>query len=82
MRLLRTYRKAENAGGSVTDTLLRDGLLGLLHANANNVALVIFQGFLATVARWNCCRVLSRACEVPEEWIKFVVADDDEIYIG
>ena len=73
MRLLRKYRPAEDAGGS----LLRDGLLGLLYSNHNNVSLVVFQGFLATVARWNCCRVLSRAREVPKEWINFVVADDD-----
>ncbi|KAF8799183.1 hypothetical protein BYT27DRAFT_6873048 [Phlegmacium glaucopus] len=83
MRLLRKYRKAENAGGSLTDTLLRDGLLGLLHSNRNNVSLVVFQGLLATVARWNCCRVLSRAREAPEEWIKFIVADDDDdIYMS
>ena len=83
MRLLRKYKKAENAGRNLVDAILRDGLLGLLHYNPNNISLIVYQGFLATVARWNCCRVLSRAREVPEEWIKFVIADDDDdIYMG
>lgn len=81
MRLFLKYSQNENADRALTDTLLRDGLLGLLHSNRNNVSLVVFQGFLAIVAQWNCCRVLSRAREAPEEWIKFVVADDDDIYM-
>lgn len=81
MRLLRRYMEAEHASESLANSSVRDGLLGLLHANRNNVSLVVFQGFLATVVRWNCCRVLSRARQAPEEWIKFVVADDDDIYM-
>ena len=79
MRLLRQYKKAEPVDQHV---LLQNGLLGLLRSNSNNVCLVVFQGFLAILVRWNCCRVLSRAYEAPEEWIKFVIADDDDIYMS
>ena len=62
---------------------IRAELKKLLQPNkANNVALVVFQGFLGTFALWNAQRVLMRAREAPEEWIRFLAADEDEIYIG
>lgn len=62
---------------------IRSDLKKLLQPNkANNVALVVFQGFLGTFALWNAQRVLMRAREAPEEWIRFLAADEDEIYIG
>ena len=76
-RLFRQYSAASN-----TSDTLREKLQALLISNRNNVALVVYQGFLATLARCNSARVLLRAREAPQEWIRFIVADDDYIYIG
>lgn len=62
---------------------IRNELKKLLQPDkANNVALVVFQGFLGTFALWNSLRVLMRAREAPEEWIRFLAVDEDEIFIG
>ncbi|KAF8149157.1 hypothetical protein B0H34DRAFT_197165 [Crassisporium funariophilum] len=82
MRLLREYTMVDNASGRHSDPSLRTELQGLLLSNRNNVALVVFQGFLAIVSLWNSSRVLMRAREAPEEWIRFVVADDDDVFLG
>ena len=83
MQLFRQYSVAGNTSntGWSGDTL-REELRALLVTNRNNVALVIYQGFFATIARLNSAKVLPRAREAPEEWIRFVVADDAYIYIG
>jgi len=83
MQLFRQYSVAcntSNTGRSV-DTL-REELRKLLISNTNNVALVVYQGFFAQLARWNSGRVLLRAREAPQEWIRFIAADEDYIYIG
>ena len=77
MQLFRQYSVA-----SYTSDTLREKLQALLISNRNNVALVVYQGLFASLARWNQARVLLRAREAPEEWIQFIVADDDYIYIG
>ncbi|KJA28613.1 hypothetical protein HYPSUDRAFT_34056 [Hypholoma sublateritium FD-334 SS-4] len=62
---------------------IRAELKKLLQPNkANNVALVVFQGFLGTFALWNSLRVLTHAREAPEEWIRFLTVDEDGVYIG
>lgn len=62
---------------------IRNELKNLLQPNkANNVTLLVYQGFLGTTALWNSVRVLSRAREAPEEWIGFVNADEDDVFIG
>ena len=62
--------------------ILRNELQELLSSDPNNVALVVYQGFFATISRLNSAKVLPRAREAPEEWIRFITADDDYIYVG
>jgi hypothetical protein len=54
----------------------------LLDRRRDNIALVVMQGALAVQMRWNAERISSRIREVPEEWLKFVVAENDDIFIG
>ncbi|KAF8814014.1 hypothetical protein BYT27DRAFT_7250425 [Phlegmacium glaucopus] len=71
-----------NGGGRLSNGHIQQELQKLLHTNKNNVALVAFQGFIAFLSLWNASRVLLRAREAPEEWIRFVGAEDDELFIG
>ncbi|KAF8814010.1 hypothetical protein BYT27DRAFT_7206382 [Phlegmacium glaucopus] len=71
-----------NGGGRLSNGQIQQELQKLLHTNKNNVALVAFQGILAFVSQWNASRVLLRAREAPEEWIRFVGAEDDKLFIG
>ena len=79
-RFARLFRQ-HSAATNVSDSL-REELRALLISNRNNVALVVYQGFFAILARFNSAKVLRRAREAPQEWIRFIVADDDYIYIG
>ena len=82
-QLFRQYLVACNTSNTrrCGDTL-REELRVLLNFNSNDIVLVIFQGFYAALALLNCAKILSRAREAPEEWNRFIVADDDYIYIG
>jgi hypothetical protein len=40
------------------------------------------QGYFALLVQWNASRILLKAREAPEEWIRFVGAEDDELFIG
>ena len=82
--MLRDFQPSSASNAFVhSHPAIRTELKKLLQPNkANNVALVVFQGFLGTFALWNAQRVLMRAREAPEEWIRFLAADEDEIYIG
>jgi hypothetical protein len=71
-----------NGAGMFSKGHIQQQLLAVLHTNKNNVALVAMQGFFAVVSQWNASRVLQRAREAPEEWIRFVGADDDELFMG
>ena len=77
MQLFRQHSVKSNISN-----ILRKELKALLISNRNNVALVVYQGFFAILARWNYARVLPKVREAPEEWIRFIAADDDYIYIG
>ena len=79
-RFTQLFRQ-HSAATNTSDTL-REELRALLISNRNNVALVVYQGFFAILARHNSAKVLLRAREAPEEWNRFIVADDDYIYIG
>lgn len=81
MAIYRKYSMADSSIRSSGDTV-REELLALLRNNRNNVALVVYQGFFAILTRVNSARVLLRAREAPQEWIRFMAADDDYIYIG
>jgi len=61
---------------------IQEELLAVLQTKKNNVALVAMQGIYAVLSQWNASRVLFKAREAPEEWIRFVGADDDELFIG
>ena len=61
---------------------LQRALQALLDRRRDNIALVVMQGALAVQMRWNAERISSRIREVPEEWLKFVVAENDDIFIG
>ncbi|KAF8967548.1 hypothetical protein BDZ97DRAFT_1803931 [Flammula alnicola] len=82
IRILGEFQEVNRVPGRLSDAPVRRELQTLLQSNVNNVALVVLQGFFALFAQWNASRVLSRAREAPDEWIRFVGADDDEMYIG
>jgi len=69
-------------GGWLSKRRIQQELLAVLHTNKNNVALVAIQGFFAVISQWNASQVLLRAREAPEEWIRFVGADDDKLFMG
>jgi hypothetical protein len=71
-----------NGAGRLSKGHIRQELLAVLHTNKNNVTLVAIQGVFALLSQWNVSRVLLRAREAPDEWIRFVGADDDELFIG
>ena len=71
-----------NSAGRLGEEYIQKELIALLDTSKNNVALVAFQGYFALLLRWNASRILLRAREAPEEWIRFVGADDDELFIG
>ena len=73
---------SSNGAGRLSNGKIQEELQTLLNTNKNNVALVAFQGFCAILSQWNASRVLLRAREAPDEWIRFVGADDDELFIG
>ena len=73
---------SSNGAGKLGNGQIQRELQTLLHTNKNNVTLVALQGFLALLSQWNTSRVLLRAREAPDEWIRFVGADDDELFIG
>jgi hypothetical protein len=62
--------------------LLRNQLQAVLDRNANNIALVVAQGALAFLARYNALRILERVVEAPEEWFRIVAADDADMFVG
>jgi hypothetical protein len=71
-----------HGAGRLSKGHVQQELLALLHNKKNNVALVAIHGVLAVVSQWNASRVLLRAREAPEEWIRFVGLDDDELFLG
>ena len=77
-----TLDDLNGAGRRLGKEHIQKELLDLLHKNKNNVALVAIQGLLAVLSQWNADQALLRGREAPEEWIRFVGADDDELFIG
>ena len=73
-----------NSAGRLSEEYIRNDLSALLvlRTNKNNVAHVVFQAYFAVLLQWNASRILTRARETPEEWIRFVGAEDDELFIG
>ena len=75
-----------NSAGRLSEEHIQRELLALLRKSTGkdnlNVALVAFQGYLAMLLKWNASRILTNAREAPEEWIRFVGADDDELFMG
>ena len=84
LQILNGFPNTDDLNGAVrlSDGHIKQQLLSVLHTNKNNVALVAIQGVFALLSQWNASRVLLRAREAPEEWIRFVGADDDELFIG
>lgn len=83
LHILHEFQSTAASSAFVHSHPIRDELRKLLQPNkANNVALLVYQGYLGSIAMWNCARILSRAREAPEEWIRFISADDDELFIG
>lgn len=79
LHLLKEVKPVDNVRSDIS---IQEELQNLLQSNKNNVALVVLQGLLGMISLWNSSRVLSRAREAPAEWIRFVGADDDEVFIG
>ena len=71
-----------NSAGRLSKDHIQKELFAVLDTNKNNVALVAIQGYIAVLLQWNASRILLRAREAPEEWIRFVGADDDELFLG
>ena len=71
-----------NGAGKLSKSNIQQELSAVLHTNKNNVALVAIQGAFALLSQWNASRVLMTAREAPEKWIRFVGADDEELFIG
>ena len=71
-----------NSAGRVSEEHIQKELFALLDTNKNNVALVAIQGYFAVLLQWNASRILLNAREAPEEWTRFVGADDDDLFIG
>ncbi|PPQ96157.1 hypothetical protein CVT26_004792 [Gymnopilus dilepis] len=84
LRILDDFQPMDgsSAAGRLSNSQIQRELQSMLQSNKNNVALVVFQGFLALLSQWNSSRVLSRAREAPDEWVRFVGADDDDLFIG
>ena len=71
-----------SSAGRLSEDHIQKELFALLETNKNNVALVAIQGYFALLLKWNASRILMNAREAPEEWIRFVGADDDDLFIG
>jgi hypothetical protein len=84
LQILDGFQLMDNPNGArrVSNVQIQQELQKLLHTSKNNVALVAFQGIIAFLSLWNASRVLLQAREAPEEWIRFVGAEDDELFIG
>jgi len=84
IRILNNFPPVDdlNDCGRLSKEYIRQELLTVVHTNKNNVALVAIQGLFAVLSQWNASRILLRARESPEEWIQFVGADDDELFMG
>jgi hypothetical protein len=63
-------------------TSLRHELQILLADNPKSIVLVAYQAYFGVINKWNAAQVLARAREAPKEWISFVLAEDDDIFIG
>jgi hypothetical protein len=61
---------------------LRQELQKLLFPRQENIALVVAQGALALLVRCNAQAILNMAKEVPEEWMRIVLAADGDMFIG
>lgn len=81
-RFLHLLNESKPVDNVRSDIPIQRELQNLLQSNKNNVALVVLQGLLGMISLWNSSRILSRAREAPDEWIRFVGADDDEVFIG
>ena len=81
-RFAQLFQKYSMATNTISTDTLREELRALLISNRNNVALVVYQGFFAILARCNSSKVLLRAREAPQTWIRFMTADDDFIHFG
>ena len=84
LKILDGFPTLEVLNGAVRlgEDHIRKELSALLRTNKNNVVLVVFQAFFAVPLKWNASRILLRAREGPEEWIRFVGAEDGELFIG
>lgn len=82
LQILDIFQRVDslNGAGRLSNGQIQQELQKLLH-NKNNVTLVALQGFFALLSQWNTSRVLLRAREAPDEWIRFVGTDDDELFI-
>ena len=84
LKILDGFPTLEDLNGAVRlgEDHIRKELSALLRTNKNNVVHVVFQAFFAVPLKWNASRILLRAREGPEEWIRFVGAEDGELFIG
>ncbi|KAF5323687.1 hypothetical protein D9619_012868 [Psilocybe cf. subviscida] len=88
MRMFRTYRAQET--GSIAssramidlETMIESELRSVMQTTPNNITLVVYQVFVGMTVYWNAGRMLARSREVPADWIRFVSAEDDYIYLG
>lgn len=90
LRMFSAYRAQETAlmpssrGRTETETMIENELRSLMEtkAKSKNIALVVYQVFISVTVYWNAERMLTRCREVPTDWIRFMSAEDDYIYLG
>ena len=61
---------------------IQQEIQNLLNPRAENIGLVVAQSAFAFLVISNARAVLGLAKEAPEEWIRIVVADDGDMFIG
>lgn len=88
LRMFRIYHAQETGGmpssrGTVDlESMIQSELQSVMQTTKNNVTLVVYQAFIGITVYWNAARMLARSREVPSDWIRFVSAEDDFIYLG
>jgi len=64
------------------EATIQSELQSVMQTTKNNITLVVYQAFIGITVYWNAARMLARSREVPSDWIRFVSAEDDYIYLG
>ena len=62
--------------------IVLDELRALIRTTDNNIALVLYQAYFGRTFWWNAMRMVKGAREAPVEWVQFVAAEDNDVFLG